>query len=138
MSEQQKAAYGAANDWLAMMNGGRAVNKLEETGHIIVDGLRYYMFRFKKGGFGKWELAVCGGYVGEGVERPVYVVGKNEAYRKETAQQDAARLVQEVIGAKGRFNNPELTSFMGVEPVEGEPAKMPNELEAMFIDMFRK
>lgn len=95
MSLQQDAATAAMIRWLANpAELGKPPKKAECTGSFMLHGLRYYVFRYKKGSFGKWLLGVAGGYEDGGMEHCGHVFSEMEEYSPDTAQEKAAAMVE--------------------------------------------
>ena len=95
MSLQQEAAKAAMIRWLANpAELGKAPKKIECAGEFELHGMIYYIFRFKKGLFGKWLVGVCGGYEPGEMEHCGHVFSEMEEYSPETAQQKAAAMVE--------------------------------------------
>lgn len=66
---QQQAAMQSMKEWLSHPGElGKEPAKIEPAGEFDLHDLHYYIFRYKKGMFGKWLLGVCGGYGPEDTE----------------------------------------------------------------------
>ncbi len=86
-SEQAKAACGALCDWLKNREDfGKFPAKAEATHDFVMDGLTYYVIKYKKTALGKWFIGVAGGYEGNSLENCGHVfTGMKDLYDEKTA-----------------------------------------------------
>ena len=95
MTLQQEAAKAAMIRWLANpAELGKPPKKIELAGEFQLHGMMYYIFKFKKGTFGKWLVGVCGGYEAGSMEHCGHVFSEFCEYNQQTAQQHAIDLVE--------------------------------------------
>lgn len=93
--EQMEAARSAMSTWLACPGElGKAPARIECAGTFELHGMRYYIFKYKKGLLGKWLWGVCGGYVGEGLEHCGHVFSEMEEYNPAGAEERAVEMVE--------------------------------------------
>lgn len=98
-SEQMKAALNNMSEWLAHpAELGKAPSKIECAGTFEEDNMTYYIFRYKKGMFGKWLIGVCGGYEGDELENCGHTFSEMEEYNEADAVSQAKALVETVRG----------------------------------------
>ncbi len=95
--EQMQAAKTAMIQWLSHpAELGKAPAKIECTGEFVLSRLHYYIFKYKKGLWGKWLLGVCGGYEEDSLEHCGHVFSEMEEYREAAAEEQARELVEKV------------------------------------------
>lgn len=96
-SEQMKAAQESMTEWLSHPQElGKAPVKIECTGDLELNGMTYYLFRYKKNALGKWLLGVCGGYEKDELEHCGHVFSEMEEYSEDTAVEKAAAMVEKI------------------------------------------
>lgn len=96
-SEQMNAAQESMIEWLSHPQElGKAPVKIECTGNIELNGMTYYLFRYKKSALGRWLLGVCGGYENDEVEHCGHVFSEMEEYSEDTAAEKAAAMVEKI------------------------------------------
>ncbi len=94
-TEQMKAAMESMKGWLAHPQElGKSPAKIECAGSFEQNGMRYYIFKYKKGLLGKWLLGVCGGYEGEALGHCGHVFSLMEEFLQETAVEKAKELAE--------------------------------------------
>lgn len=92
---QQQAAMQSMKEWLSHPGElGKEPAKIEPAGEFDLHDLHYYIFRYKKGMFGKWLLGVCGGYGPEDTEHCGHVFSEMEPYDAATAEDKAKEMVE--------------------------------------------
>ena len=97
MNEQEKSATAVMEDWLAHPQElGKKPAKLEIAGTFELNGLRYYIFKFKKTLLSSWKVAVCGGYEGDGVGHCGHIYSEMEPYDPSTAQEKCIAMVEKI------------------------------------------
>lgn len=95
--EQMNAAKREMIGWLSHpAELGKAPSKIECTGEFDLYDMHYYIFKYKKGLFGKWLLGVAGGYEGEELENCGHTFSEMQEYNEANAQKDAISLVEHV------------------------------------------
>lgn len=95
--EQMNAAKKEMIGWLSHpAELGKAPAKVECVGEFDLHDMHYYIFKYKKGLFGKWLLGVAGGYEGEGLETCGHTFSEMQEYNEVNAQKDAIALVEHV------------------------------------------
>lgn len=95
--EQTHAATKAMVDWLSDPHElGKAPVKIELAGKFDWNGMRYYIYKYKKSLLGKWLLGVCGGYEGDTLEHCGHVFSEMSEYKEETAEQSAIKMVEAI------------------------------------------
>lgn len=93
--KQMEAARSAMSTWLACPGElGKTPARIECAGTFELHGMRYYIFKYKKGLLGKWLWGVCGGYVGEGLEHCGHVFSEMEEYNPAGAEERAVEMVE--------------------------------------------
>ena len=96
--EQMEAARSAMSAWLAYPDElGKTPARIECAGTFELHGMRYYIFKYKKGLLGKWLWGVCGGYVGEGLEHCGHVFSEMEEYNPAGAEERAVEIADYII-----------------------------------------
>ena len=94
---QRNAAKKAMVDWLKHpAELGKAPAKIECAGEFDLYDMHYYIFKYKKGIFGKWMLGVAGGYEGDELENCGHTFSEMQLYQEATAEKDAIALVEYV------------------------------------------
>ena len=95
MNENQKqAALEAMIEWISDPQVlGKMPHAIEFAGSIDLYDMKYYIFKFKKSGLGKWLLGVSGGYEADSMSNCGYVFSKMEPYRDDTAEQIAIETI---------------------------------------------
>ena len=95
MTLQQEAAKAAMIRWLANpAELGKSPKKIEPVGEFQLHGMMYYIFKFKKGTFGKWLTGVSGGFEAGSMEHCGHVFSEFQEYNDQTAQQHATDMVE--------------------------------------------
>ena len=98
----QKQMNAAKNEMIGWLSHpaelGKAPSKIECTGEFDLYDMHYYIFKYKKGLFGKWLLGVAGGYEGEELENCGHTFSEMQEYHEANAQKDATALVEHVRG----------------------------------------
>ena len=86
-NEQANAACKALSEWLKKTKDfGKSPAKIETTHDFVMDGLTYYVIRYKKTALGKWFIGVAGGYEGNSLENCGHVfTGMRDLYDEKTA-----------------------------------------------------
>lgn len=93
--EQMEAARSAMSAWLACPGElGKVPARIECAGTFELHGMRYYIFKYKKGLLGKWLWGVCGGYEGKGLEHCGHVFSEMEEYNPAGAEERAVEMVE--------------------------------------------
>ena len=97
MNAQREAATAVMEEWLSHPQElGKKPAKLEIAGEFDLDGLHYYIFKFKKTMLSSWKVAVCGGYEGDGVGHCGHIYSEMEAYDPATAQEKCVAMVEKI------------------------------------------
>lgn len=96
----QKQMNAAKNEMIGWLSHpaelGKAPSKIECAGELDLYDMHYYIFKYKKGLFGKWLLGVAGGYEGEELENCGHTFSEMQEYHEASAQKDATALVEHV------------------------------------------
>ena len=96
-TEQRNAAQQEMVRWLCNSKEfGREPARIECAGKFELQGMRYYVFRYKRQLPDQWTLGICGGFEGEALENCGYVFSEQEEYGEEDVSKRAARLVKYV------------------------------------------
>lgn len=96
--EQLNAAQQAMTEWLSDEHElGKKPGKIECAGEFDYNGMRYYIFRFKAGLFGKWLTGVCGGYEGEDLQHCGHIFSEMKEYNRATAEKDCIAMVEMIM-----------------------------------------
>lgn len=97
MIAQEQAATAVMEEWLSHPDElGKKPAKLEIAGEFDLDGLHYYIFKFKKTVLGSWKVAVCGGYEGDGLGHCGHIYSEMENYDPTTAQEKCVAMVEKI------------------------------------------
>lgn len=97
MNAQEQAATAVMEDWLSHPDElGKKPAKLEIAGTFDLNGLHYYIFKFKKTLLSSWKVAVCGGYEGDGVGHCGHIYSEMEPYDPSTAQEKCVAMVEKI------------------------------------------
>lgn len=97
MNAQEQAATAVMEDWLSHPDElGKKPAKLEIAGTFDLNGLHYYIFKFKKTLLSSWKVAVCGGYEGDGVGHCGHIYSEMEPYDPSTAQEKCMAMVEKI------------------------------------------
>lgn len=85
--KQINAAMNALSEWLADEDRlGRAPSKIECTMDFEMDGLKYYIFKYRKKTLGQWFIGICGGFEGDSLEHCGHIFsGMKDVYEEKTA-----------------------------------------------------
>ena len=85
--KQVEAAQKALSDWLSETDRmGKAPSKIECTMDFEMDGLTYYVFKYKKKTLGPWYIGICGGFEGDSLEHCGHIFsGMEDLYEEKTA-----------------------------------------------------
>ena len=86
-NKQADAALKALSEWLADEERlGKAPSKIECTMDFEMDGLKYYIFKYRKKMLGPWYIGVCGGFEGDSLEHCGHIFsGLEDVYDEKTA-----------------------------------------------------
>ncbi len=86
-NKQADAALKALSEWLADSERlGKAPAKIECTMDFEMDGLKYYVFKYRKKMLGKWFIGICGGFEGDSLENCGHIFsGLQDLYDENTA-----------------------------------------------------
>lgn len=77
--------------------------EIECTGDFEMDGLTYYILKYKKRKFGKWYIGVCGGFEGDSEEHCGHIFsGGEDLYEEDTALDLASRMAEFIKGYNER------------------------------------
>lgn len=84
---QEHAAMVALMEWLSDSDRlGKLPSKIECTMDFEMDGLKYYIFKYRKKVLGKWYIGICGGFEGDSLEHCGHIFsGLEDLYEKKTA-----------------------------------------------------
>ena len=95
MEEQKNEALRAMTEWLKQPSAmGKKPIHIEYADAFDYNGLRYYIFKFKKSIFGKWLLGVCGGYRRGSTKNCGHIASRFELYDAISAVEAATSLVE--------------------------------------------
>ena len=91
-NKQADVALKALSEWLADADRlGKAPAKIECTMDFEMDGLKYYVFKYRKKMLGPWYIGICGGFEGDSPEHCGHIFsGMEDLYEEKTAP-DLAR-----------------------------------------------
>ena len=86
-NKQADVALNALSEWLADEEHlGKAPSKIECTMDFEMDGLKYYIFRYRKKMLGPWFIGICGGFEGNSLEHCGHIFsGMEDVYEEKTA-----------------------------------------------------
>ncbi len=93
-NEQANAACKAFSVWFkGMKDFGLSPAKIEATHDFVMDGLTYYVIRYKKFLLGRWFIGIAGGYEGNSLENCGYIFSDlKELYDEKTALDSGQKL----------------------------------------------
>ena len=95
---QLNAAQEAMVEWLADPHElGKKPNKIECAGEFEYSEMRYYIFKFKKGVFGKWLVGVCGGFEDDDLEPCGHIFSDMQEYDKTTAKNECISMIEKIM-----------------------------------------
>lgn len=96
--KQLRAAQENMIAWLSDPHElGKAPSKIECAGQFDYNEMRYYIFKFKTGMFGKWLVGVCGGFESEDIEPCGHTFSDMQPYNEITAQNDSIKMIEKII-----------------------------------------
>ncbi len=76
---------------------GKKPFKIQCTSEFEYLGLKYYVFKFKKGLFDmKWMLGVCGGYEENSTDHCGHIFSKFQKYIPSTEKEDAIAIIEAI------------------------------------------
>lgn len=91
---QEKAAIESLSNWLKHPNElGKKPNKIELVGNFELDGLKYYIIKYKKSIFGNWLVGVAGGYEKDAIEASGHTYSEFKEYNEKTAKEECIKMV---------------------------------------------
>ena len=94
MEEQKNEALRAMEQWLKQSETmGKKPSHIEFVDSFDYNGLRYYIFKFRKGVLSKWLLGVCGGYRRGSLKNCGHIISRFEVYNAISAVETATGLV---------------------------------------------
>lgn len=96
--EQLNVAQEAMIEWLAdPQELGKRPSKIECAGEFEFNKMRYYIFKFKTGLFGKWLVGVCGGFEEGCLEPCGHTFSDMQEYNEATAQSKCIAMVEKIM-----------------------------------------
>ena len=96
--EQLNAAREAMIEWLADPHElGKRPSRIECAGEFDYNEMRYYIFKFKVGLFGKWLVGVCGGFEDDDLTPCGHIFSDMQEYNEHTAQSDCIAMVERIM-----------------------------------------
>lgn len=138
-TEQKNAAQQEMAKWLSgSQELGRAPAQIEYVCTFDLQGLRYYIFRYKKQISGKWTLGVCGGYEGEKLEHCGHIFSEEEEYAEADVSKRAAQLVKRVqkywaeqahVEEENKKKPGNFTNLVLLEQADWDPVALKKELK---------
>lgn len=86
-TKQSKAACEALSEWLSEKDKlGKSPAKIEAALDFKMDGMTYYVIKYKKTALGKWFIGVAGGYDGDSLENCGHIFsGMDDLYEEDSA-----------------------------------------------------
>ena len=137
MEEQKNEALRAMAEWLKQPEAmGKKPSQVEYVDDFDYNGLRYYIFKFKKNVFGKWLMGVCGGYRRGSMKNCGHIASRFEAYNAISATEAAVSMVEEAGNPKWPEGQDQLVrygSFLGLvllNEAKWDSEKFKSDLEA--------
>lgn len=95
--QQIRAATQSMLEWLGHSQElGKPPVAMECAGEFDLYEMHYYIFKYKKSMFGKWLIAVCGGYSGDELGHCGHVFSKMENYDPATAKEKSIEMVESI------------------------------------------
>ena len=105
--KQIKAAEQALSEWLADADRmGKAPVKIECTMDFEMDGLKYYVFKYRKKALGPWYIGISGGFEGDSLEHCGHIFsGMEDLYKEKTALDLAKKMAMFIrdFNARNKF-----------------------------------
>lgn len=96
--EQAAAAKENMIEWLADPHElGKKPRRIARAGDFVYNGMRYYIFKYKRGFFGKWLLGVSGGYEGDELEPCGHTFSEMQEYDPETARANCVAMIEMIM-----------------------------------------
>lgn len=93
-TEQANAAIKSLSNWLENPNElGKKPSKIELVDDFELEGLRYYVIKYKKNILGKWIVGVAGGYGENSLESEGHTFSEFKEYKEETAKEECINMV---------------------------------------------
>ena len=118
MEEQKNEALRTMTEWLKQQPSmGKKPSHIEYANAFDYNGLRYYIFKFRKSIFGKWFMGVCGGYRRGSLKNCGHIASKFEVYNAISAKEAAIAMVEEAGAPKwegGQDSGIKYGSFLGL------------------------
>ena len=85
-------------EWLADPHElGKKPSKIKHVGEFDYEGMRFYIFKYKKGFFGKWLVGVSGGYEGDELDPCGHTFSEMREYDPQTAQADCFAMIDMIM-----------------------------------------
>lgn len=93
-TEQENAAIESLSNWLEHPSElGKKPSKIELAGNFELDGLKYYIIKYKKNILGNWLVGVAGGYEENSLEAEGHTFSEFKEYKEETAKEECTKMV---------------------------------------------
>lgn len=93
-TEQEDAAIESLSNWLEHPSElGKKPSKIELAGNFELDGLKYYIIKYKKNILGNWLVGVAGGYEENSLETVGHTFSEFKEYKEETAKAECTKMV---------------------------------------------
>ena len=92
--KQVNVAKDALSEWLSDTDRlGEAPAEIECTMDFEMDGLTYYVFRYRKKALESWYIGICGGFEGDSLEHCGHIFsGMEDLYEEKTAPELAKKM----------------------------------------------
>lgn len=95
--EQRENAELCMIEWLSHENElGKNPYQIELTEEFDLHDLHYYIFKFKENMFGKWKVAVCGGYHEDELGHCGHIFSEYELYDPLNAKEKCIQMVENI------------------------------------------
>lgn len=93
-TEQENAAIQSLSDWLKHPNElGKKPSQIELVDDFELEGLKYYIIKYKKNMLGKWLVGVAGGYEKNSLRAEGHTFSEFHEYKEETAKDECLQMV---------------------------------------------
>ena len=97
-AEQSAAAKENMIEWLADPHElGKNPRRIAHAGDFVYNGMRYYIFKYKKGFFDNWLVGVSGGDEGDELEPCGHTFSEMQEYDPETARADCVAMIEMIM-----------------------------------------
>lgn len=105
-NRQMQAARESLSEWLSAKDRlGAAPAEIECAGEFILDGLRYYIFKFRRAAEDEWLIGISGGYKARSLTNCGHVFSEMDPYVERTARESGmmmARFIRDILRERNK------------------------------------